>query len=145
MFCACDYGNFPVFQPGSDLYLLDTSSGKCDKLPVNSDRCESWHCWSSNGRWFVFSSKRRDGLFAKPHFSYFDAGGKAHKPFVLPQRDPDFYESFLMTYNVPELTSEPIEARPKDFARAVRAAERVLVADAVSGATPKSPAEGDSP
>ncbi|MGB2821437.1 MAG: hypothetical protein WBF17_10675, partial [Phycisphaerae bacterium] len=95
MFCMAEYGNFPVYQPSSDLYLMDLRTSRYRKLAINSDRCESWHCWSSSGRWFVFSSKRRDGVFAKPYFSYFDAEGKAHKPFVLPQEDGDFYESFL--------------------------------------------------
>jgi len=145
MFCACPHGSFPIYQPGSDLYLLDLRSGRCERLPVNSDRCDSWHCWSSNGRWFVFSSKRRDGLFAKPYFSYFDAAGRAHRPFLLPQEDPDFYESYLMNYNVPELIDRRIELGPKDFARAALGAGRT-VAHAVTGATtlepetPKTPA-----
>jgi len=135
MFCMAEYGNFPVYRPSSDLYLMDLRTRRYRRLAVNSDRCESWHCWSSSGRWFVFSSKRRDGIFAKPHFSYFDAEGRAHKPFVLPQKDGDFYESFLKTYNVPELVTGPVALGPRDFARAVRAGEGALTAHAISGAT----------
>ena len=142
MFCMAEYGNFPVYQPSSDLYLMDRRTGEHRRLAINSDRCESWHCWSSNGRWFVFSSKRRDGVFAKPYFSYFDAEGKAHKPFVLPQKDGDFYESFLRTYNVPELVTEAVDLGPGDFARAVLTAEAALKAHAISGATPKLPTPG---
>ena len=135
MFCLFDYGSFPVYQPSSDLYLMDLQGGGWRKLSVNSARSESWHCWSSNGRWFVFASKRRDGLFAKPYLSYFDRTGRAHKPFVLPQRDPDFYESSLRTYNVPELVSQPVPLRPRDFARAVLAPSDARSAEAISGAT----------
>ncbi len=136
MFCMAEYGNFPVYQPSSDLYLMDRRTGEHRRLAINSDRCESWHCWSGNGRWFVFSSKRRDGLFAKPYFSYFDAEGKAHKPFVLPQKDGDFYESFLKTYNAPELVTERVPYGPRDFAGAIRASGKALAAQAISGATP---------
>jgi hypothetical protein len=142
MLCMAQYGSFPIYQPSSDLYLIDLRTRTCRKLPVNSDRCESWHSWSSNGRWFVFASKRRDGVFAKPYFSYFDADGQAHKPFVLPQKDPEFYESFLKTYNVPELVSEPVRLRPDDFARAILASGETLSADAISRATPKLPGGG---
>jgi hypothetical protein len=138
MLTACDYGSFPPYQPSSDLYLVDTQRKTCEALPINSPQCDSWHCWSSNGRWFVFSSKRRDGLLAKPYFSYFDAAGKAHKPFVLPQQDPDFYESFTKNYNVPELLARRIEVSPKDFARAALSGEGALTAHAVTGATPKA-------
>jgi dipeptidyl aminopeptidase/acylaminoacyl peptidase len=138
MLTVCDYGSFPPYQPSSDLYLLDTQAGTCEPLPINSPQCDSWHCWSSNGRWFVFSSKRRDGLLAKPYFSYFDAAGKAHKPFVLPQEDPDAYESFVKNYNVPELLARRIELGPKDFARAALSGEPATAAHAVTGATPKA-------
>jgi dipeptidyl aminopeptidase/acylaminoacyl peptidase len=143
MFCLFDYGSFPVYQPSSDLYVMDVEGGWFRKLSVNSPRSESWHCWSSNGRWFVFSSKRRDGIFAKPYLSYFDRNGRAHKPFVLPQRDPDFYESHLRTYNVPELVSEAVPLGPRDFARAVLAPSDAHSAEAVSGATPKPPVVED--
>lgn len=143
MFCAAPYGAFPVYQPGADLYVLDLRTGRHGKLPapVNSDRCESWHCWSSNGRWFVFSSKRRDGIFARPHFSYFSPEGKVGKPFVLPQRDPGFYDALLKTYNVPELVTGPIPLRPADFTRAVLDSAGTVTAHAVSGAT-RRPAGG---
>ncbi len=145
MLSMAEYGSFPVYQPNSDLYLMDLWTDSYERLPtpVNSDRCESWHCWSSNGRWFVFSSKRRDGVFAKPYFSYFDAAGKAHKPFVLPQEEGDFYESFLKTYNVPELVTEPVDLGPEDFARAVLAGDGTLTAHAISAATRRVPRSGN--
>ena len=78
-------------------------------LRVNSNRSESWHAWSSNGRWIVFASKRRDGLFGRLYISYVDADGRTRKPFLLPQEDPAFYDSFLKTYNVPEMIKEPVQ------------------------------------
>lgn len=64
--CLADYGNFPIYQPSSDLYMLDVGARQSRRLEINSEAADTWHCWSSNGRWLVFSSKRRDGLFARP-------------------------------------------------------------------------------
>ena len=108
LFCMSAYGGFPVYQPSSDLYLMDLRSGQHRRLQCNSDASESWHCWSSNSRWIVFSSKRDNGWLARPYFSYIDAQGREHKPFLLPQKDPAFYDTWLKTYNVPELTTGPI-------------------------------------
>jgi hypothetical protein len=115
LFTMADYGNFPIYLKSSDIYLLDLKNGRYFKPEVNSNRTESFHSWSSNSRWFVFSSKRGDGFVARPYFSYFDKEGKAHKPFVLPQEDPDFYDSFLFTFNVPELIKGPVTVSPQQL------------------------------
>ena len=119
LFCMCDYGNFSIYQPSSDLYLMDMETGRHRRLAINSDSCESWHSWSSNSRWIVFSSKRRDGLLARPYFSYVDEKGTVHRPVVLPQKDPAFYDAFLKTYNVPELIREPVRLTERGIARAL--------------------------
>ena len=113
VFCMADYGGFPVNQESSDLYLLDLETGAYRRLACSSDRAESWHSWSSNSRWIVYSSKRLDGLFMRPWLCYIDADGRAHKPFVLPQKDPDFYDTCLITYNIPELVNGRIAVSPE--------------------------------
>jgi Tol biopolymer transport system component len=117
LFTKADYGNFPIYLKSADLYLLDLQDGKTKKLECNSDQTDSFHSWSSKGRWFVFSSKRLDGLCARPFFSYLDPDGNASKPVLLPQEDPAFYDTFLKTYNVPELVRGPIEVDPRTWAR----------------------------
>ena len=72
VFCMCRYGCFPVFQPSSDLYLLDLAGGDYRKLDINSDFSESYHSWSSNSRWIAFSSRRQGGVFTRCYFSYVD-------------------------------------------------------------------------
>lgn len=116
MFTLSDYGNFSIWHPESDLYLLNLSSNKVRCInEVNSDNVESFHTWSSSGKWFVFSSKRMDGLWARPYLASFDPSiGKASKAFVLPQKDPYFYTKFTKTYNLPELIVEPIKNK-RDF------------------------------
>lgn len=101
--CMADDGHFPIYKPSSDLYLLDLETGDYRALEINSEYGDTFHSWSSNSRWFVFSSKRIDGLYVRPFFAYIDLDGKVYKPFVLPQKDPEFYITFLKSYNVPEM------------------------------------------
>lgn len=119
LFTMCEYGNFSIYRPDSDLHLLDLTTGKYVKLPINSDRADSYHSWSTNGRWIVFSSKRRDGLFTHPYLSYFDEQGNAHRPFILPQQDPGFYESYLKVFNVPEFVTGPVRVSPNLLTRTI--------------------------
>jgi hypothetical protein len=137
LFCLCQYGNFPIYQPSSDLYVLDLSTRRHHRLDINSDQTDSWHCWSSNGRWVVFSSKRLDGLFARPFFSYVDEQGQFHKPFVLPQEDPAFYEAYLKTFNVPELVRGTVTVKQDALARAIMNPLKVLVPQAPAHEAPK--------
>ncbi len=106
MFTRCDYGNFSIYHPESDLCLLDLSSRQHHRMEINSTLADSYHTWSGNSRWFVFSSKRRDGLLTHPYLSYIDDKGRAGKPFILPQKNPAFYESSLKVFNVPELIGD---------------------------------------
>jgi len=113
LFTVADYGTFPIWHPEADLYMLDLQTGKVDSLSiVNSDKSDTYHSWSHNSRWFVFASKRDDGLYGKPYFCYIDKTGKAHKPFVLPQEEPTFYDNCLKSFNIPELSrgSVPFDA-----------------------------------
>ncbi|MCX5785619.1 MAG: hypothetical protein NTX59_08010 [Elusimicrobia bacterium] len=105
LFTMADYGNFFIWHKEADIYLMDLATRKVEKPPINSAEAESYHSWSSNGRWIVFSSRRKDGVFTRPYFSYFSSRGEASKPFILPQEDPGFYDGFFKSYNIPEFTS----------------------------------------
>jgi len=122
LFCMHQYGSFPVYQPSSDLYLMDLQTRRHWRLEINSDRSDSWHCWSSNSHWIVFASKRRDGLFGRLYFSYVEDNGAVRKPFLLPQQDPAFYESFLENFNAPELIRSAVLVDQKAFLEAIGSA-----------------------
>jgi len=116
-FCTSGYGFFPTWQQDSDINIIDlenpsrSGSGglKFRKIDANSHSSDSWHNWSSNSRWLVFSSKRDYGIFTKPYFSYVDENGKFHKAVLLPQKDPLFFDRCLKTYNTPEFTTGPVD------------------------------------
>jgi hypothetical protein len=137
LFCMCQYGCFPAYQPTSDLYLMDLQTGKYRKNSVNSEYSESWHSWSSNSRWIVFSSKRQGGLFTRPYLSYVDADGQTHKSFVLPQERPSFYESCDCVYSVPELIAGPVTVDSEALVQAIVSPTQTSV-NSVTGATPKT-------
>ncbi|MEJ2568517.1 MAG: hypothetical protein P8Z50_06575, partial [candidate division WOR-3 bacterium] len=40
------------------------------------------------------------------------------KPFVLPQKNPEYYETCLETFNVPEFIRDPIHISAKSLAKA---------------------------
>jgi len=111
MFSVSDYGTFPIDHRESALKMINLETGELNELQgVKKDKSgsDTYHSWSSNGRWFVFASKRGDGQYAKPYFCHIDAEGNPTKPFVLPQKSSRFYELFLKSFNVPDLGRESI-------------------------------------
>jgi hypothetical protein len=143
LFCMCDYGCFPVYRHSSDLYMMDleaarqTGEYKYRRLDINSDKSESWHSWSSNSRWIVFSSKRDSGVFTRIYIAYVDTNGNVHKPILLPQRNPAYYDSCLWTYSVPEFIIEPVRVTKEKLGRVVRGSEKIPIDMPVTMATPK--------
>lgn len=128
-FAQADYGNFLIWHKEADLYLIDLKDGQVKELPeVNSVEAESYHAWSSNGRWLVFASRRDDGLYSRPYIAYIDENGKGHKPFVVPQHTPDFYQNSLTSYNVPEFIKEPVTIDKKVIVETAREGQALKVA-----------------
>ncbi len=120
VFTLHDYGTFPIWHREADLYLLDLQKGTTEKMNINSEETESYHTWSVNGRWLVFSSKRIDGRSARPFFAYVDSDGNQGKEFVMPQKDPKLYDRMLLSFNIPEFVTGKIKLNPRDFAGASR-------------------------
>ncbi len=121
LFTVQDYGTFPIWHKEADLWMMNLRTGEIDTLQmVNSSQCDTYHSWSSNSRWFVFASKRDDGLYGKPYFCYVDKNGKAHKPFCLPQHNPTFYDDFLKSFNAPEMVKGKIPFNAVDVANAMK-------------------------
>jgi len=120
MFTKANNGYFTIYNNSSDLYLLNLETKEFSPFPYNSDNVDSYHSWSSNGKWIVFSSKRIDGLCTRPFFSHIDDEGKAAKPFVMPQKNPLFYQSFKNNYNVPELVNGAVSINNSTLLKVAR-------------------------
>ena len=109
LFTVADYGTFPINHRECDLCLMDLATGAIlDMSAVNSDKSDTYHSWSSDARWFVFASKRGDGLYGKPWFSHVSPDGSVTRPFLLPQKNPHFYDTMLRSFNVPDLGNAPV-------------------------------------
>lgn len=118
LFGMAEYGCFHIWHKDADLYMIDLKNMAMRNMrELNSDDVESYHSWSSNGRWILYTSRRDDGGYTRLYIAYFDKNGRAHKPFILPQRDPYFYEDYFKSYNVPEYMLEPVTITPQEFAR----------------------------
>lgn len=118
LFAQAEFGCFHVWHHDADIFILDLKTKEAKNLKaVNSDRSESYPTWSSNGRWIMVDSRRDDGNYTRPHIAYFDKQGKAHKPFAVPQKDPNFYTYFLRSYNRPEFMIEPVKVSPQTFTK----------------------------
>ena len=125
MFTLGNYGVFHIWHHEADLYLMDLSGeGRIRPLQeLNSPDTESYHSWSSNGRWVVFSTRRGDGGYTRPFIAHVDADGKGTKPFELPQADPDYHRQFMKSYNIPEFMRGPVEVTPQEFASVLKGSD----------------------
>ena len=121
MYTLANYGTFPIWHKEADLWLLNLQTGeKRAMTEVNSKDTESYHNWSEDSHWFVFSSRRDDGLYTRLYLSCIDENGKATKPFMLPQKDPrHYYERLMYSYNVPDFTKRKVEIDSKATANSI--------------------------
>ncbi len=125
VFTLSGYGNFSIWHKDADLYVADLQAGTVKPMTaLNSDDVESYHSWSSDSRWMVFSSRRDDGHYTKPYISYVDAEGNPRKPFLLPQKDPKKYYGMLMfSYNIPEFVSDRIDLDGREIVKLTKTEE----------------------
>ncbi len=120
LFAEGDYGQFHIWHVSSDLYVKDLQTDSVYALKeANSPDVDSYHSWSSNGRWIAFSSRRMDGNYTRPFFAYFDKDGHAHKAFCIPQEDPEQNLLLLKSYNVPELTKDAVRISESDLRKCI--------------------------
>ncbi|MBQ0086157.1 MAG: PD40 domain-containing protein [Bacteroidales bacterium] len=116
MFTRSDYGTFPIWHKEADLWLLNLETGKSfPAKEINSEDAESYHSWSSNGKWLVFSSRREDSRYTRLYFSHFDEEGRFSKPFLLPQKKAELNHLRLKSYNIPEFVRGEVPDRQKEI------------------------------
>ena len=121
MFTMSDYGCFPIWHKEADNWLLDLRTGKAQPMTAaNSDNTDSWHNWSTNSHWFVFTSRRGDGLYTRLYLASVDDKGNVSKPFLLPQENPlDYYDKLLDSYNTPDFTTKPVKLDEREMGRQI--------------------------
>lgn len=121
LFSLGEYGTFHIWHRDSDLWAMNLETGESYALEAaNSSDADSYHNWSSNGRWIVFTSRRDDGLFTRTYFAYFDKDGVAHKAFVMPDSKPGQRKDEVYSYNVPEFSIEPIRQSVREISSMIQ-------------------------
>lgn len=127
MFTLADYGCFPIWHNEADNYILNLQTGEAKPLTeANSPQTDSWHNWNVNSHWFVFTSRRGNGLYTRLYLAHIDDNGNVSKPFLLPQRNPaEYYDSLIDSYNTPDFTAREVEFDTRSAAREISSDERI--------------------
>ena len=121
LFALAEYGCFHIWHKDADLYVIDLATGECWPLAAaNSDFPESYHSWSSTGKWILFASRRDDTNYSRLYIAHMNGDGTSDKAFLLPQAESEFYDFFDRSYNVPEFMVEPVSITPHEFAEVVK-------------------------
>ncbi len=143
LFIMADYGYFTVYNNEADVYVMDMETHQYRQLNSNSSYVESYPSWSENGKWIMFVSKQDNNMFSRPWFCHFNNDGSVDKPFVLPQEDPAFYDSYVKNFNRPEYIRGKVQLTPKNIKDIITQQEPVDIGydesltaeDAFTGAT----------
>lgn len=126
LYTISDYGCFPIWHPEADLWMMNMETGETYPLDeANSEDAESFHNWSLNSRWILFTSRRDDGLYTQLYFAHIDQDGKASKPFRLPQKNPKEYDvESVNSFNTPDFAKSPIDLTKEEIYQRLMNQER---------------------
>ena len=106
-----------LMRPDSHLYIVPFSGGKERMLNCNLKTMNSWHSWSPNGRWLVFSSKT-PSLYTQMYLTHIDENGN-DTPAILIEHATESNRAV----NIPEFMNiapgglEKIDAPATEFYR----------------------------
>jgi tetratricopeptide (TPR) repeat protein len=99
VFCKAE--NYMLLMPDSELYIVPAEGGDARRLRANTPRMNSWHSFSSNGRWLVFSSKANTP-YTQLFLTHIDEAGESTPPVVLERFTGDDRAA-----NIPEFVPLP--------------------------------------
>ncbi|MCX5645603.1 MAG: tetratricopeptide repeat protein [Phycisphaerae bacterium] len=78
----CQAENYMLLQPDSELYIIPAQGGQARRLRANTKRMNSWHSFSPNGKWLVFSGKP-DSPYTRLYLTHIDEQGESTPAVVL--------------------------------------------------------------
>jgi tetratricopeptide (TPR) repeat protein len=80
----CKAKSYMLLQPDSELYIIPAAGGEARRLRCNTSRMNSWHSWSPNSRWLVFSSKA-NSAYTQLFLTHIDEQGRSSPAVLLSQ------------------------------------------------------------
>ena len=95
----CQAKAFMLLQPDSQLYMIPAAGGSARRLQCNTSRMNSWHSWSPNSKWLVFSSKA-NSPFTQLFLTHIDPDGNSTPPVLL-----SHFTSADRAANIPEFVN----------------------------------------
>ena len=127
LFTLSDYGYFSIWHKESDQWLLNLATGEARPAEeINSAEADSFHNWSDNSRWVVFTSRRHDGLYSHLYLTGMGDSGRFTKPFLLQQENPkEYYQQSLLSLNTPDFTKRKMDFNSREAVNAILSDERV--------------------
>jgi tetratricopeptide (TPR) repeat protein len=105
VFVRCRNGQ--LMRPDSQLYIVPSSGGKERRMKCNTPLMNSWHSFSPNGRWMVFSSKSRSP-FTQMYLTHIDEEGNDTPPVLVENT-----AAANRAVNLPEFVNIPPDAMMK--------------------------------
>lgn len=95
----CQARSFALLQPDSRLFILPSQGGVPRPMTCNTARMNSWHSWSPNGKWLVFSSKA-NGPYTQLFITHINEKGEDTPPVLL-----EYFTSPDRAANIPEFVN----------------------------------------
>jgi WD40-like Beta Propeller Repeat len=126
----CQAETFMLLMPDSRLYIVPVTGGKARPLQCNFNAMNSWHSWSPNSKWLVYSSKGL-GPYTDMFLTHIDESGNASIPVLVEKARVDYKvsnypefvnrrpeDTFVMDYDYVELTHIKIALKNGDKEKA---------------------------
>ncbi len=106
--------NGQLLRPDSRLWIVPLEGGEARELESNLEVMNSWHSFSPNGRWLVFSSKTFTP-YTQMFLTHLDEGGHATPAVLVPNAT-----AANRAVNLPEFLNAPYDALKKIDVPAVK-------------------------
>ena len=90
-----------LMRPDSELWMVPAEGGAARRMNCNMSRMNSWHSFSPNGRWLVFSSKSRT-RYTQMFLTHIDENGGDSPAILIEDSTPA-----NRAVNIPEFVTIP--------------------------------------
>jgi len=105
VFVKCRNGQ--LMRPDSQLYIVPAEGGQARKMRCNTPLMNSWHSFSPNGHWLVFSSKSRSP-YTQMFLTHLDEQGDDSPPILIENAT-----AANRAVNIPEFVNIPADGLMK--------------------------------